>query len=114
MPLVQDLSDSQSFNPNTGNSLWSSSFIHASNGHDYMILSHVGMPGAYFRGSIVDTTDPAYYRQFELLVEEFTAASQQKNGLFNITFDQFEFRLVDQSNPLRAMRRRMVCSVCDN
>lgn len=63
--MTYDLAATQmnaSDTPAAGGSFWSSSFVHASNGHDYMVVSHVlaGFGGgSIYRASVTDMTDPS-------------------------------------------------------
>jgi hypothetical protein len=74
-------------------SFWSSSFIHASNGHDYMLVSHTmpnvtsGPSTGYYRGSLVDITDPSFYVQSVFNANSTVGASSD----FNLTYDHYGY-----------------------
>ncbi|KAE8138614.1 hypothetical protein BDV38DRAFT_270472 [Aspergillus pseudotamarii] len=107
--LTQDLGASQFANPIATNSWWSSSFVHASDGHDYLIVSHVILPNlnlstALLRASILDINDIAYYRQVSWLHNGSSRATQMPNGPPGVATKNFGFVSVDPANPLDKMR----------
>ncbi|KAE8168509.1 hypothetical protein BDV40DRAFT_283953 [Aspergillus tamarii] len=107
--LTQDLEASQFVNLIATNSWWSSSFVHASDGHDYLIVSHVILPSlnlstALLRASILDINDTAYYRQVSWLHNESSRATHVPNGPPGIATKYFGFVSVDPANPLDEMR----------
>ncbi|KAB8221588.1 hypothetical protein BDV33DRAFT_190352 [Aspergillus novoparasiticus] len=82
--LTQDLATSQTVNPTVTNSWWSSSFVHASDDHDYLIISHVLLQGQHgstvlLRASILDINDTAYYRQVSWIHNESSKAAHVLN-----------------------------------
>ncbi|PYI22741.1 hypothetical protein BO99DRAFT_468514 [Aspergillus violaceofuscus CBS 115571] len=107
LPLMIDPASSQSFIANISNSWWSSSYIRASNEHDYMILSHAGLSPSrgYYRASILDITDPTVYHQFETILDPSESSAYEVPDVpFNFTLDQYGFQSVDAAKPLGSMR----------
>ncbi|KAL2870928.1 uncharacterized protein BJX67DRAFT_377551 [Aspergillus lucknowensis] len=104
LPLTWDLATSQNAISNTGNSWWSSSYIHASNGRNYFLVSHVGNPGVgFYRYSILDIDDPSYYRQYSLGGTESDPISDHVIGA-NITLPTYGFQALDAGDTLQSMR----------
>lgn len=73
---------------------WSSSFIHGSDDHDYMIISHamIGMPfteiaPSMYRASILDITDPTIYTRFEIFSD--VDSTYLDDGTLNATFPDY-------------------------
>lgn len=66
LPSQWNISDSQSVYTGIANSYWSSSYISGTDGHEYLVLSHVlATPDVgVYRGSILDITDPSFFQQF--------------------------------------------------
>lgn len=72
LPLSFNLSDTMNADyVQIDGSWWANSFIHGSNGHNYYIASHVMDYGSeydgalpIYRASIMDVTDPSFYRNF--------------------------------------------------
>ncbi|RAK79145.1 uncharacterized protein BO72DRAFT_53502 [Aspergillus fijiensis CBS 313.89] len=106
LPMIQNLSTSNSFVPNTTNSWWSSSYIHASNNHDYLIVSQcLLMNAGLYRGSILDITEPSFYRQFERFATgPLTDPGLSSGGILNITFEQYGFHTTNYDDPLQELR----------
>ncbi|RAH49708.1 uncharacterized protein BO95DRAFT_438921 [Aspergillus brunneoviolaceus CBS 621.78] len=106
LPMIQNLSTSNSFVPNTTNSWWSSSYVHASNNHDYLIVSQcLLMNAGLYRGSILDITDPSFYRQFERFATgPLTDPGLSSGGILNITFEQYGFHTTNYDDPLQELR----------
>jgi hypothetical protein len=85
-------------------SFWSSSFIHASNDHDYMLISHTmpnvtsGPSTGYYRGSLIDITDPSFYVQSVFNANSSIGASPN----FNLTYDHYGYEALssDQTSVL--------------
>jgi kievitone hydratase len=85
-------------------SFWSSSFIHASNKHDYMLISHTmpnvtsGPSTGYYHGSLVDITDPSFYVQSVFNANSSIGASPT----FNLTYDHYGYEALsaDQTSVL--------------
>ena len=107
--LTQDLATSQTVNPTAANSWWSSSFVHASDGNDYLIISHVLLQGqdvstALLRASILDINDTAYYHQVSWIHNGSSRAAQVQNGLPGLATKYFGFVSSDPVNPLDQMR----------
>ncbi|KAH7142954.1 hypothetical protein B0J13DRAFT_676159 [Dactylonectria estremocensis] len=94
LPIAYDLLESQTkTGVPIGSSFWSSSFIHGSDNHDYLILSHVlaGQPitPSLYRGSVLDITDPSRYGRFEI----FSNVSEVYSdiGDFNASYPDYGF-----------------------
>ncbi|KAE8370642.1 hypothetical protein BDV27DRAFT_167511 [Aspergillus caelatus] len=107
--LTQDLGASQFVNPTATNSWWASSFVHASDGHDYLIVSHVILPNlnvstVLLRASILDINDTAYYWQVSWLQNVSSRAAHVQNGAPGVVTKYFGFVSVDPTNPLDKMR----------
>ncbi|KAB8269515.1 hypothetical protein BDV30DRAFT_242318 [Aspergillus minisclerotigenes] len=107
--LTQDLATSQTVNPTATNSWWSSSFVHASDDHDYLIISHVLLQGqdvstVLLRASILDINDTAYYRQVSWIHNGSIRAAQVQNMRPGVATKYFGFVSVDPANPLDKMR----------
>jgi hypothetical protein len=91
--MAYSLERSQSFDPLlAANSFWFSSYIHASDGHDYLIVSHAlhlpTSPG-YVRASLLDITEPALYLQ-AVRVTNASEVSSATN-VFNISYADWSF-----------------------
>lgn len=89
LPSQWNISDSQSLYTGIANSYWSSSYISGTDGHEYLVLSHVlATPDVgVYRGSILDITDPSFFQQFS----SFWDAS----SMFAANRTAFEFALGD-------------------
>uniref|UniRef100_L2FT70 Kievitone hydratase n=1 Tax=Colletotrichum fructicola (strain Nara gc5) TaxID=1213859 RepID=L2FT70_COLFN len=79
----------QTHNLPSDGSFWSSSFIHASNNHSYLVLSHLLPSIAIYRASILDITDPTYYAQYQVLTSPISPFSP--SGVFNTSFPDYGF-----------------------
>ncbi|KAB8207886.1 hypothetical protein BDV34DRAFT_211302 [Aspergillus parasiticus] len=94
--LTQDLATSQTINPTAINSWWSSSFIHASDGNDYLIISHVLLQGqdvstVLLRASILDINDTAYYRQVSWIQNGSSKAAHVQTVPLGVATKYFGF-----------------------
>ncbi|KAF4835183.1 Kievitone hydratase [Colletotrichum tropicale] len=78
----------QTHNLPSPGSFWSSSFIHASNNHSYLVLSHLLPSIAIYRASVLDITDPAHYAHTADGISELrTWSARPEDGVeFNLTF----------------------------
>jgi hypothetical protein len=96
LPLSYNLSDGHiRTNPEINGIFWVNTFARGSNGHDYYIASHAmnyasDIEGALpiYRASILDITDPTYYKNF-LRTADKNASFWSPCGLFNATFDGY-------------------------
>ncbi|KAH0432263.1 kievitone hydratase [Colletotrichum camelliae] len=71
-------------------SFWSSSFIHASNNHSYLVLSHLLSSIAVYRASVLDITDPSHpYAQYQVITSP--ASPFSPSGVFNASFPDYGF-----------------------
>ncbi|KAE8353779.1 hypothetical protein BDV28DRAFT_156723 [Aspergillus coremiiformis] len=107
--LTQELGASQGVNRKASNSWWSSSFVHASDDHDYLILAHAALPNpntssVLFRGSILDINDTTYYRQVSWIFNQSSGAAPVQEGPLKIDSKNYGFVSVDPARPLGAMR----------
>ncbi|KAJ0269028.1 hypothetical protein COL940_012817 [Colletotrichum noveboracense] len=74
--------------PPSPGSFWSSSFIHASNNHSYLVLSHLLSGIAIYRASILDITDPTHYAQYQVITSPIPPFSPPEDGVeFDLTFE---------------------------
>ncbi|RSL37925.1 hypothetical protein CEP53_015356 [Fusarium sp. AF-6] len=97
LPTPFNLTNSQQRSSEFGaGSFWSSSFLSASNNHQYLVISHVmadvpfWTPGrAMYRGSVLDITNTSKYSQFEFFVDDYDVFGE--NGDFNATFSDYGF-----------------------
>ncbi|OGM47405.1 hypothetical protein ABOM_002632 [Aspergillus bombycis] len=107
--LTQDLGASQAVNPTATNSWWSSSFIHASDDHDYLVIAHVSsrnpdVSAVLLRASILDINDTKYYRQVSWLYNESSRPANARRAPSGVATKYFGFVSVDPDNPLDKMR----------
>ncbi|KAF4772803.1 hypothetical protein HER10_EVM0006832 [Colletotrichum scovillei] len=83
----------------TGGSFWASVFAHASDGHDYLVISHsvMGLPNetTMYRGSIIDITDSSRHAQFTVVSP--VPSVWADNGDYNASYPDFEFASLNQS-----------------
>ncbi|KAL4792804.1 hypothetical protein BDV19DRAFT_400372 [Aspergillus venezuelensis] len=104
LPLSWDLATSQQPIANAGNSWWSSSYIYASDGRQYFIVSHVGDPLlGFYRYSVLDIQNPENYRQYSVTGTESDPIGAHIHGA-NITLPTYGFEAVNPSDPLQSMR----------
>ncbi|KAL4797072.1 hypothetical protein BDV19DRAFT_397908 [Aspergillus venezuelensis] len=105
LPLTYDLATSQNIQFNViGNSWWTSSYIHASDGKVYFIVSHIGSPqSGFWRYSILDIENPEYYKQCSLAGSELDPITNYIHGA-NITLPSYGFEAVEPDNTLKGMR----------
>lgn len=89
-------------------SFWANSFIHGSNGHDYYIASHImnyasDIPGAtpIYRASILDITDPSYFRKF-LRFAPTNSSFWTRCGDFRARFEGFGMESISK-DPLQGI-----------
>jgi hypothetical protein len=89
-------------------SFWASSFLTGSDGHTYMVLSHVlTQPSlAYYRASLLDVTDPsAGYKQFCHVTTTAAALPADNAGKsYNSTFSDFSLASTSPTDPLTEFR----------
>lgn len=89
-----------------GSSFWSSSFLHGSNGHDYVIVSHIlfnfGLAPSLYRASIIDVTDTSFYAQFEGFSNISSPYSDL--GVLDATFPDYGFTAVKPAGPFESLR----------
>lgn len=109
LPTTYDLGATQmnvSDTPAAGGSFWSSSFVRASNGHDYMVVSHVLAgavgPGSIYRASVTDITDPSYYYTFSKLSDSSDVYSATE--VFNASFGDWGMGSTSSKDPISRMR----------
>lgn len=77
------------------NSFWSSSYISGTDGHEYLVLSHVlATPDLnVYRGSILDITDPSVFQQFTSFWNASSLLSANRTALDFALGDGFYFGL---------------------
>lgn len=104
MPSQWNLSDTQSLYTGIANSYWSSSYITGSDGHEYLVLSHVlAAPGmSVYRGSILDITDPSFFQQFTTFWDVSSLYAANKTAFDFALGDNFYFGLdsTDKLGPI--------------
>ena len=84
---------------------WSSSFVHASDDHDYVIISQILVTGnqSQCRGSILDITNVSRYAMFESTTND-TNSVFGKTGEFDARFPDYGFSSVSSKTRNMAMR----------
>ena len=110
LPLSYNLSDGHTqTNPEVNGIFWVNSFVRGSNDHDYYIASHAmnyasDIEGALpiYRASILDITDPSYYKNF-LRTADKDASFWSSCGLFNASFEGYGMEL-STKDPLHGIR----------
>ncbi|KFY19940.1 hypothetical protein V491_04101 [Pseudogymnoascus sp. VKM F-3775] len=109
LPLQVDPLGSQKNASEIGNSFWSSSFIHGSNNHDYLVVSHVltnlavvPYANSVYRASVLDITDPSQYARFEFFSNISTAFPS--NGDFNVTLPDYGFSTAGPAGDISKLR----------
>jgi hypothetical protein len=110
LPVSYNLSTSQTDQDpsSTNGSFWSSSFVHASNGHDYLVISNVvaGLPipllSSEIRASILDITNPSLYSEFAFLSNITNLYST--TGVLNASFDNYGFGSTSSTEGLSQLR----------
>jgi kievitone hydratase len=110
MPMPYDLGSTHTTSgPYAGGSFWSSSFVRGANGHNYMVLAHTLSPkvagpvGSIYRAAVLDLTDPSStFQQFTTLSN--VSSLFNADGVFNASYPDFGFGMVDSANPLGRMR----------
>lgn len=104
LPSQWDISDSQSIYTGIANSYWSSSYISGTDGHEYLVLSHVlATPDlSVYRGSILDITDPSFFQQFTSFWNASSLFAANKTALDFASGDGFYFGLAsaDKLGPI--------------
>ncbi|KAL5319923.1 hypothetical protein ACEPPN_012982 [Leptodophora sp. 'Broadleaf-Isolate-01'] len=109
LPIPYDVAGSMYGNSghSIGDSFWSTSFLHGSDDHDYMVLSHAvrGLPftPAMFRGSIYDITAQTY-QQFTYLSNNTDFYADNGNGAINVTLDNFGYGATQSTNAETQLR----------
>ncbi|KAK9388449.1 hypothetical protein V1515DRAFT_402739 [Lipomyces mesembrius] len=105
LPLQFDLLGSQINASGPDQSFWSSSFIHGSDNHDYLVVSHVltGLPTAFsvYRASVLDITDPSRYAKFEFFSN---ISSPFPYGDFNVTLPDYGFSTAESGGDVSKLR----------
>ncbi|PSN73805.1 hypothetical protein BS50DRAFT_566738 [Corynespora cassiicola Philippines] len=91
LPSLYNLSDSQSLYTNIANSFWSTSFVLGSDGHEYLVISHVlgGNILNIYRASVLDITDPSYFKQYSSFYNTTSGRTE-----LDFSFDGYYFGLV--------------------
>ncbi|KAK3387371.1 hypothetical protein B0H63DRAFT_500682 [Podospora didyma] len=112
LPLPYNLIDSQTESQTGGEgagSFWSSSFLHGSDDHDYLVISNVIAANSFglgnstlYRASILDITDPSQYSQFSVISDKPDVFSD--DGNFNATFAEYGFASTPPINGVPGMR----------
>jgi hypothetical protein len=114
LPIPFNLTESQTETQtggrgSPGGSFWLSSFIHASDHHDYMVVSHVIAANSFklsnltlYRASILDITNPSRYAQFSFTSDVSNVFSD--NGDFNAAFANYGFASAQPVEATPAMR----------
>ncbi|KAI8176559.1 hypothetical protein K4K48_008711 [Colletotrichum sp. SAR 10_66] len=92
----------QTHNLPSPGSFWSSSFIHASNNHSYLVLSHLLPSIAIYRASILDITDPTYYAQYQVITSPVSPFSP--SGVFNTSFPDYGFGSTSTTDGISELR----------
>lgn len=86
------------------NSYWSSSYISGTDGHEYLVLSHVLATPALsvYRGSVLDITDPSFFQQFTSFWNASSTFAANKTALDFASGDGFYFGLssTDKLGPM--------------
>lgn len=86
------------------NSYWSSSYLFGTDGHEYLVLSHVlAVPAmGVYRGSILDITEPSYFQQFTSFWDASSMFAANKTALDFASGDGFYFGLssTDKLGPI--------------
>lgn len=104
LPSQWNLSDSQSIYGDIANSYWSSSYISGTDGHEYLVLSHVLATPALsvYRGSILDITDPSFFRQFTSFWDASSLFASNITAFDFVLGDSFYFGLssIDKLGPM--------------
>lgn len=111
-PTPYNLSTSQTNHKlaSTGGSFWSSSFIHGSNGRDYLVVSNAvaelpvggGTLVDVYRASILDLEDTSQYSQYARLTA--LAQTYGPTGILNFTVPGFAFQSTSRTDPLSGIR----------
>lgn len=111
-PTPYNLSTSQTNHDpaSTGSSFWSSSFIHGSNGRDYLVVANAvpalavggGALINIYRASILDLEDTSQYSQYARLTA--VAQAYGPTGILNFTVPGFAFQSTSSTDPLSGMR----------
>ncbi|KAF4959764.1 hypothetical protein FSARC_10640 [Fusarium sarcochroum] len=109
LPLSFNLSDSQHRGwTQIDGSFWINAFLHGSNGHDYYIASHAmnyasDIEGSQpvYRASILDVTDPTYFRKYDRITPENTTF-WSRDGDFHALFDEYGMEALSK-DPLEGL-----------
>ncbi|KAH8656332.1 hypothetical protein BGZ61DRAFT_541011 [Ilyonectria robusta] len=90
-------------------SFWASAFLHGSDNHDYLVLSHVMAPLPFwpkektvYRASILDITDPSRYKMFEFFAHDPKAFAS--SGSLDAQYADYGFRATNPKDPLSDIR----------
>lgn len=104
LPSQWNISDSQSLYTGIANSFWSSSYISGTDGHEYLVLSHVlATPDLnVYRGSVLDITDPSVFQQFTSFWNASSLLAANRTALDFALGDSFYFGLssTDKLGPM--------------
>lgn len=82
-------------------SYWATSFVHASNDHDYFVLSHIldNYPGVLYRTSLLDITNTSLYTSYQNLYNT-TSAFSAATGIFATSTEDFVFGVISEDDSL--------------
>ncbi|KAF0331875.1 kievitone hydratase [Colletotrichum asianum] len=92
----------QTHNLPSDGSFWSSSFVHASNNHSYLVLSHLLSGIAIYRASVLDIADPAHYAQYQVITSPVPPFSP--SGVFNASFPDYGFGSTSTADGISELR----------
>ncbi|KAJ5614505.1 hypothetical protein N7528_008159 [Penicillium herquei] len=106
LPLPYTFETSNSPVGNASNSWWISSYLTGSDGHQYLVLSHLlGISSSYsiYRGSIFDIEENEF-TQFSALTEESGLYDYSRDGEFNVSTSDFYFGSTVAGNATKQLR----------
>ncbi|KAH8656311.1 kievitone hydratase, partial [Ilyonectria robusta] len=101
LPWLYNISDSQLITNDGTTSYWTCSFLTASDDHQYVVLGHTMWMGgiAQARASILDVTDPSYYKTLLYTNEDATVSSY--NGHIDASIGTLGIRALSADNVTR-------------
>ncbi|KAK5993805.1 Kievitone hydratase [Cladobotryum mycophilum] len=109
LPLPYNLSATHTiYDPSSSSpgSYWISAFIHASNNHDYLVISNLAanlpLGAALYRASILDITNLSRYSQYERVV--ILSDIYNSHGVLNATFHDSGFGSINPTDPISTLR----------